>query len=153
MEQADGLWEMEKYTSSGNAGDVWSAGTHTTLDSATVPDSKDYAFQGTKVMVRNVSASGNAMTADLYVRDLIGVEEGAVSSFASRLPFSVSPNPFTSFARAPGREQEFFALYDVSGRMVGVYKGDRIGEGLIPGVYFLQAMGGDSKPFRIVKVR
>ena len=153
MEQADGLWEMEKYTSSGNAGDVWSAATHTTLDSATVPDSKDYAFLGTKVMVRNVSASGNAMTADLYVRDLIGVEEGAVSLFVPRRSFSVSPNPFTFFARVTGCEQGSFALFDVSGRRMGIFPGDRIGEGLIPGIYFLQAVGGDSKPLRIMKVR
>jgi hypothetical protein len=36
---------------------------------------------------------------------------------------------------------------------MGIFPGDRIGEGLIPGIYFLQAVGGDSKPLRIMKVR
>jgi len=36
---------------------------------------------------------------------------------------------------------------------VGVYKGDRVGEGLSAGVYFLRAEGGDAKSMRVVKVR
>jgi hypothetical protein len=36
---------------------------------------------------------------------------------------------------------------------VGVYKGDRIGEGLSAGVYFLRPEGKDDKPLRVVKVR
>jgi len=83
----------------------------------------------------------------------VGVESKAVSSPVSRLPLSVSPNPFTSFATVPGRSTERFALYDVSGRRVGTYRGDRIGEGLVPGVYFLRAEKGDRKPLRVVKVR
>ena len=71
--------------------------------------------------------------------------------YASRL--SVSPNPFTSFATLPGHSSEFFALYDVSGRKVGVYSGERIGEGLSPGVYFIKLDGGKAKPLRVVKVR
>ena len=63
------------------------------------------------------------------------------------------PNPFTSFATVPGHEFERFALYDISGRKVGTYKGDRIGEGLSAGVYFLRPEGKDDKPLRVVKVR
>jgi photosystem II stability/assembly factor-like uncharacterized protein len=74
-----------------------------------------------------------------------------LAPYASRL--LVSPNPFTSFARVPGHSSEIFALYDVSGRRVGVYRGDRIGEGLQAGVYFLRAESGKAKPVRIVKVR
>jgi len=36
---------------------------------------------------------------------------------------------------------------------VGVYKGNRIGEGLSPGVYFLKYENKDTKPLRIVKLR
>jgi hypothetical protein len=36
---------------------------------------------------------------------------------------------------------------------VGTYRGDRIGEGLRAGVYFVRAEGKDGKPLRIVKVR
>jgi len=69
------------------------------------------------------------------------------------LPLSVAPNPFVSYAKTPGHEAESFALYDVSGRKVGVYKGDRIGSGLSAGIYFLKPEGQDSKPLRIVKLR
>jgi hypothetical protein len=43
--------------------------------------------------------------------------------------------------------------YDISGRRVGTFKGDRIGEGLRAGVYFVRAEKGDRKPMRIVKIR
>jgi len=83
---------------------------------------------------------------------------GVELSPASHLtPYSshltVSPNPFVSFASVPGHESERFALYDISGRKVGVYQGDRIGERLPPGVYFLWEAGGRSPLTRIVKVR
>jgi len=74
-----------------------------------------------------------------------------LSPNASRL--TVSPNPFVSFTSVPGHSSERFALYDISGRRVGVYKGDRIGEGLVPGVYFLKAERREAKPVRLVKVR
>ena len=70
---------------------------------------------------------------------------------ASRL--TVSPNPFTSYTTLPGHSSDLFSLYDVSGRRVGVYKGDRIGEGLRAGVYFVRRMDGGTPPVRIVKVR
>jgi hypothetical protein len=64
-----------------------------------------------------------------------------------------TPNPFVSYATLPGHEADRFALYDISGRRVGVYKGDRIGEGLRAGVYFVRAESGKGKPVRVVKVR
>jgi hypothetical protein len=84
-----------------------------------------------------------------------GVEEkrrqGIVGSKLER--YKATPNPFTSFARIFGHEAESFALYDVSGRKVGVYKGDRIGEGLSAGIYFLKPEIKGAKPLRIVKLR
>ncbi len=82
-----------------------------------------------------------------------GVDEEAARSLVFRLPFSVSPNPFTSFAQVPGHEREAFSLYDVSGRKVGTFKGDRIGKGLPAGVFFLRPEGKDAAPLRIVKLR
>jgi hypothetical protein len=67
--------------------------------------------------------------------------------------YKVLPNPFASFATLPGHEAERFSLYDISGRKVGTYKGDRIGEGLAPGVYFVRGEPSTSPPVRIVKVR
>ena len=71
---------------------------------------------------------------------------------------TVAPNPFTIFARIPGHSSERFALYDVSGRKVGVYRGDRIGEGLRAGVYFMKYQEmlkqvQHDEIVRIVKVR
>jgi hypothetical protein len=39
------------------------------------------------------------------------------------------------------------------GRKAGTYRGDRIGEELKAGVYFLRPLNGDSRPVRVVKVR
>jgi hypothetical protein len=83
-----------------------------------------------------------------------GVEETAgVRDQGLGIRVTARPNPFTSFAQVPGHEREAFALYDISGRKMGTYKGDRIGEGLRAGVYFLRPEGKDAKPVRVVKVR
>jgi hypothetical protein len=83
-----------------------------------------------------------------------GVEETAeVRGQRSEVRITAKPNPFTSFATVPGHEGERFALYDIAGRLVGNYKGDRVGEGLGPGVYFLRSSDINDKPLRIVKVR
>jgi len=102
----------------------------------------------------NVWAVGDSGTI-LYEYILYnGVEISSPSRLtpnASRL--TVFPDPFTSFASVPGHSLDRFTLYDISGRRVGVYKGDRIGEGLSPGVYFLRPESGGAKTLRIVKVR
>jgi hypothetical protein len=69
------------------------------------------------------------------------------------IKLTAKPNPFTSFAALPGHEAERFSLFDVSGRKVGTYKGDRVGEGLAPGVYFIKPEQGSLKPLRIVKLK
>jgi len=82
-----------------------------------------------------------------------GVEESISSSPISHFPFSVHPNPFISYATVPGHSTDRFALYDVSGRRVGTYRGDRIGEGLRAGVYFVRSSDQNGKSLRVVKVR
>jgi len=90
-----------------------------------------------------------------HLTALTGVEsEGGRLEAQGNRPFKASPNPFASFVRVPGHSSERFALYDVSGRQVGTYKGDRIGEGLAPGVYFLKGTGpAGAATVRVVKVR
>ena len=84
----------------------------------------------------------------------IGVEEQNGQGPAVRgKGYTATPNPFPSFARIPGHEREAFSLFDVSGRNVGTCKGDRIGEGLSPGVYFVRSENQIARPLRIVKVR
>jgi hypothetical protein len=64
-----------------------------------------------------------------------------------------TPNPFTKFATIPGQEGKRFEMYDVTGRRVGVYKGNRVGWDLGPGVYFIRALDREAGLGRIVKVR
>lgn len=90
----------------------------------------------------------------LWKHFLVGVEESSPSRLtpnASRL--TVSPNPFISYTTIPGHSSDRFTLYDISGRKVGTYKGDRIGQGLSSGVYFLRQENNDTKPLRIVKLK
>lgn len=48
-----------------------------------------------------------------------------------------------------GHSSESFSLYDISGRRVVVYRGERIGEGLRAGVYFLRAEKGNGSPYEL----
>jgi len=84
-----------------------------------------------------------------------GVETRGQGDKETRANISIKawPNPFVSFARVPGREKERFALYDVSGRRVGTYTGERIGADIGSGVYFLMLEGKEAGPTRIVKVK
>jgi len=98
--------------------------------------------------------AGNLMVYPLYrMNSTSGVEDRAVASSSIRFAVRPVPNPFVSYATVPGRESERFNLYDVSGRKVGTYRGDKIGSDLSTGVYFLKVASGDSRPVRIVKVR
>lgn len=81
------------------------------------------------------------------VEGMGGCRQKAVDSIKS------TPNPFTSFTTVPGHSSDYFTLYDVSGRKVGTYLGNRIGESLAPGVYFLKSEGKDCQPLRVIKLR
>jgi len=85
----------------------------------------------------------------------VGVEEKKENSKSEiRNPkIEAYPNPFTTFARIPGYERESFVVYDVMGRKVGIYTGNRIGGELAPGVYFFRGLDIVSAPARFVKVR
>jgi hypothetical protein len=63
------------------------------------------------------------------------------------------PNPFASFASVLGHSSDRFALFDISGRKVGTYRGDRVGSDVHQGVYFLRPESGGGRPVRVVKVR
>ena len=71
----------------------------------------------------------------------IAIEEPLSRHPARPASLTVQPNPFTSLARVSGHETESFAISDITGRQVAVCKGDRIGEGLRPGVYFVSPVG------------
>jgi hypothetical protein len=83
----------------------------------------------------------------------VGVEESLKEAPPRTAACRVAPDPFSSYARVLGREKQSFVLYDIQGRRVGAYLGDRIGEGLSPGVYFLKPLSSQQGALRIVKVR
>lgn len=91
--------------------------------------------------------------ANLYRNTTVGVEREEKVVSRGGQGIRVIPNPFVAFASVPGHEAKRFALYDVSGRKMGTYKGDRIGEGVAPGVYFLKGEDKAGKPIRLVKLR
>ena len=70
-----------------------------------------------------------------------GMEEPLARRPANPARFLVRPNPFTSRAKVPGHEGQLFVLSDITGRQVAISRGDRVGEGLRPGVYFLSPVG------------
>ena len=65
---------------------------------------------------------------------------------------NATPNPFASFARVPGHETERFEVYNVSGKKQGTFAGNRIGEKLPPGVYFVRRVGEHGRSLRAVKI-
>ena len=84
----------------------------------------------------------------------VGVEEKeGLKSQGIGVGLVARPNPFSSFTTIPGHKAERFVLYDIASRWVGTYRGDRVGERLPAGVYFLRPEGKNAKPLRIVKLR
>jgi hypothetical protein len=97
---------------------------------------------GSDVFLIKTDANGN-----------VGIENNQGDKGTRGHGDTVIPNPFTSFTRILGHEADRFAVYDISGRRVGTYPGNRIGPGLSAGIYFLRPENGSSKTQRIVKLR
>jgi len=153
MDSLDGNWEIY-YKFSSDGGVTWSGDTRLTndLNSSWLPA---ISTSGTDVhVVWTDDRNGNL---EIYYKrnqtGNIGVEEKAEDGQRFEARLKSEPNPFTSFATVPGHERERFSLYDISGRKVGTYKGDRVGEGLTPGIYFLKPEQVSLKLLRIVKLR
>ncbi|GEM_PF-1231777 len=86
-------------------------------------------------------------------RDFSGVAEQKKVEGSKVQAYTATPNPFRSFAAVPGHESERFALYDLSGKRVGTYLGNRIGSDVSPGIYFLRPGGSNPRPLPVVKVK
>jgi hypothetical protein len=67
--------------------------------------------------------------------------------------YNVFPNPFVSSARVVGHDTEDFMMYDVSGKCMGMYKGNHIGIDLPPGVYFIKSVSKNSFFTQTIKVQ
>jgi len=149
----DGNWEIY-YKRSNDGGVTWE------------PDTRLTTYTG-RSLYASVTGSGpdvHVIWTDerdgnwevYYKRYLFGnnvSETQQETSDISLKSIRLVPNPFTTFATLPGHSSDHFSLYDISGRRVGVFKGDKIGLGLSAGIYFLKPEGKDSKPLRIVKLR
>ncbi|GAG64604.1 unnamed protein product, partial [marine sediment metagenome] len=83
-----------------------------------------------------------------------GIEETPiVREPESKVRLDIYPNPFVSYARILGHEDDDFMLYDILGRLLEIYKGEQIGADLSPGVYFIEGFSEGFAPVRIVKVK
>jgi len=130
-----------------DGGITWSpqvSGTTLDLNSVCFIDSSSGTAVGDGGTIIHTTDGGSGIWVDSH---------GRFQPLTSNHYLSVVPNPFTSFATVPGHSSGCFALYDVSGRKVGTYQGDRIGGDVPPGVYFLRPEAGSSKPLRVVKIR
>jgi photosystem II stability/assembly factor-like uncharacterized protein len=78
------------------------------------------------------------------------VSETGVSKISR---FILQPNPVRTAARIPDQSRTVFNIYDATGRLVGSCRGDGIGQGLKPGVYFAEAAGGSDPRVKFVKLR
>jgi large repetitive protein len=68
LEQADGLWELEKDSSSGDGDDPWPGGLNKrSFNSTTTPDTKTYGGVVTNIAIETISDSSLTMTANLRV--------------------------------------------------------------------------------------
>jgi len=66
LEQADGDWDLERNINAGDAADPFPGSTNNrTFSSTSVPNSRDYAFTPTDVLVNNISNPASVMTFDL----------------------------------------------------------------------------------------
>ena len=65
LEQADGLWDLEKNHNSWNATDLWYSGNKTTFNASSTPNSNFYSGAASGTSVTSISAPAVFMTATL----------------------------------------------------------------------------------------
>lgn len=96
LEQADGLWQLEKKLSyGGNSGDPYPGSTvQRTFNGSTTPNSNDYSGTDTYVAITNISNSGDTMTADFSVSPADVKDELAENSPTRYVLRQNYPNPF-----------------------------------------------------------
>ncbi|HUU45724.1 MAG TPA: M6 family metalloprotease domain-containing protein [Acidobacteriota bacterium] len=145
LEQADGLWQMEQNSSTGNSGDPFPGSTGaTTFSAATTPSSDAYSGTQTFVTVTNISASGEFMTCDLQVSLEAGIfDDWPADGSDHALHLANRPNPFNPATMihyaCDGAAPIVLEVYDILGRRVA-----QLASGLVtPGEHELEWDGRD----------
>ena len=70
-----------------------------------------------------------------------GIKSDVMLDGTTMKQFRVCPNPFVDFARVMGQDNDRFIVYDILGRIAGIYNGSSIGRDLEAGIYFLGYYG------------
>jgi len=175
LEQADGLWELEKSIDYGDTGDPFPGSTDKrTFSAASTPSSHAYSGTATYVTVTNISSSAATMTCDFQVElgsDVLDGQDGGRTVPASHLVNSPNPfNPATSISYGVERSGWVeLDLFNILGKHVrtlvaedqtaGVRQvtwdgTDQAGRSVSSGVYLAQLRsGGHSTVRKMVLVR
>lgn len=165
LEQADNLYQLEKFQSYGDVGDPFPGSyTAVSFSNGTTPSSRSYAGASTLVSVSNVSSSGPLMHANLQVALAADVDD-YIYEPALPTSFELSqnyPNPFNPTTRItfdlPSTMYARLSVHNLLGQLVetlidanlpaGTYQfdwtaHDNHGNALPSGIYFyrLQADG------------
>ncbi|MGB9720620.1 MAG: hypothetical protein ACPL28_03955 [bacterium] len=150
-DQRDGNYEIY-YKKSFDNGTNWTADTGLTSD----PSPSFYpsvAVWGDKIhVVWTDERDGNREV--YYKRNPNGntkIEERGIGNQRWVKRPKAIPNPFSDFTVVYGYEQEYFNIFDVSGRLIGKEKGFRLGVDLPKGVYFIEGTKTHQK-LMVVKV-
>jgi immune inhibitor A len=137
LEQADGLFELDKSIDNGDAGDIFPGTTSaTSFDAASTPSSNTYSGGNSFVAVENISASGLTMTADLIVSFAAGTDDGDDVILPTRVDlFQNYPNPFNpattiQFA-VPASGLVSLEVYNIIGEKVATLLNDVVSAGVV----------------------
>jgi len=166
LEQADGLYQLEKLANSGDAADPFpGTGGKIHFSSVSVPSSYSYAGEDTYVAIENISSSQATMTADFKVSLTSAITELHNEDLAAELRLTQNyPNPFNPTTRIrldlPRSGHVTICIYDILGRKInvlldGTYPAGTIfakwngidfaGNQVSSGIYFYEAVAGGDR--------
>jgi len=166
LEQADGLFELEKKFSVGNLGDPFPGNiAKTSFTSLTIPNSNSYSGENTYVAVTNISPSASTMTVNFQVSFAADVDEANNEIIPESIYLGQNyPNPFNPATKIEINldrgENIRLDIYDILGRQVkslldGFHPAgdmnvswdgsDDNGQKLPSGVYFYRLISNDGE--------